>query len=404
MEWIGAGSWLLSLGGAENTENSQDSKESRESKDDDAQSCASSDDFVDAQSDAEQEASPASASSAAAEDVPQLPAGVPTGSCIIEDISRMRSNFPQSNSEIPCDEAVTKCKDIMATEAPPFFAFTRFLAQDEKHAIWTLFGVCHTFSEAKTYAELDGFRKEMRFTFRPDLDRSRLQKGSVWQALRTAMRRYPVIQRPFEDYATGVEKRPAEGVAFGTLEEMLLYVYRTAGVVGLIALPVLADEAALSPDVVDAAVAMGMALRLTDMLNCVGHHFRTMGLNWIPSEMLTKHGIPLTELESNLRQESKSLIEDERWRSLMRGLLALVPPLLRRAARGGKKLSAGGRIAVRAAVRMCSRMVSRIEARGYNSLGPHEEMFTWRLAGDIAGAMWDNSTNDEVSNENQEGL
>lgn len=346
-------------------------------------------DFEDAQSDGDafDDATPASAASGMS---PQLPAGVPSGLSIVAEMHSTKAKFQcDASRTIELTEAISKCRDIMAQDAPPFFAFTRFLSQDERHAIWTLFGVCHTFDHAKTQGELDSLRRCLRRAFDPCVDAtSSLEKHSVWEALRTVLRRFAVIRKPIEDFADGVATFPPPGIAFEGVEDLLLHAYRNAGAVGLIALPVLADEAILDSKVAEAAVAMGMAIQLTDMLNCIGHHHRTRGLTWIPRECMRRHGVSAEELEQNLAQRSTSLVGSAPWQHLMRELLDKVRPLLRVASRGGKSLSTGGRLAVSAAVRMCSRMVAQIEARGFDSIGPHEEMFSWRIVGDLAGAVW----------------
>lgn len=316
-----------------------------------------------------------------------LPPGIPTGASFLAEAQVTRAVFQQGGARaLPLTEAVARCRDLMAKEAPPLFAFSRLLAEDQRHAIWSLFGVCHAFEHAPTLEDLEDRQRHLRRAFNSDLGSE--EDPSVWCALRTTLCRYALIRRPFEDMASGIAQRPEQGTNFATVQDMLVHAYRSAGAIGLIALPVLMDGAALNAQVVEAAICLGMALQLTDMLNCVGHHRRTRGLCWIPQESLQRHGVPAAELERNLLQETSSLVGDARWETLMRELVAHVPPLLRRATQGGEQLSGGSRLAVRAAVRMCRRMVARIEQRGYNSLGPHEEMFSWRVVGDVAGAVW----------------
>lgn len=139
----------------------------------------------------------------------------------------------------------------------------------------------------------------------------------------------------------------------------------------------------------EAAISLGMALRLTDALNCVGHHRRTLGTCTIPRDLLLRHRISEHELEQNLLGDSESLTGDPRWQGLMRELLSPVRPLLRRAATGGEKLPAGARVAVRAAVRMCHRVVVAIEGHEYDSIRKRTKMFSWRSLGDMAGAFLD---------------
>jgi len=318
----------------------------------------------------------------------QLPTIVPTGAQVLSEMSAIRKAFEREHTVgLPLTAGVMTCRDAMVKDAAPLFAFSRLLAEDQKHAIWSLYGVVCQFNNVKSFEELSDMRSRLRRVFNADIPVDS-NTDDVWNALRATLKRYSVIRRPFEDLADGIAKHPAPGLAFTTIADLLSYAYRESGVVGLIALPVLAEHAALDERVVEAAIALGVALKLTDMLNCIGHHHRTLGLCWIPRECLERHKVSETELRSNLQQTSSTLVGDLRWKSIMQELLAIVPPLLQRATRGGEMLPSGARLAVRTAVRMCSRMVLQIEDRDYNSLGPHQEMFTWRMVADVAGAMW----------------
>lgn len=321
----------------------------------------------------------------------KLPAAVPTGARVLQDVQLMREVFqPHGARPLPLTEEVSRCRDLMSVESPLWFAVSRLLSEDQRQAIWTLFGLCHTLENAKTHGELDDMRRHLHRTFVPGVD---LPAGllPVWGALRAVLTRYPLICQPFDDFVDGIYDRPAKDglMTFSSTDELLMYTYRTAGVVGLIALPVLAEEAALDETVVDAAIALGMALRLTSMLACLGHNRRAYGLCVIPTDVLQKQGVPFEESEQNLLLQSTSLKADPRWRQAMKGILAHVEPLLRQAAVGGERLSHGGSIAVRVAIRMCRRVVANIEARDYEVIAESEEMFSWRAVADLAGAVWE---------------
>merc|ERR1719198_2034987 len=130
-----------------------------------------------------------------------------------------------------------------------------------------------------------------------------------------------------------------------------------------------------------------MALQLTDMLNCVGHHYQTLASRNIPAQALERHQISECELQQNLSGEKSNLSGDARWQTMMQELLAPVRPLLQHAAWAGEQLPGKGRLAVRVAVRMCSRVVVNIEKRRYDSINQRAKMFTVRTIGDVAGAI-----------------
>lgn len=329
-------------------------------------------------------------------------ANIPSGLLILTEIQNTRQAFCERGpGALACTEDVARCRDLMAKISPSFYYFSRLMGEEQRYSIWSIFGVIQALEDATTVQELDGLRVRLRSTFDPQMNSTRF--AGEWGALRQVLRRYALARRPFEDFADGIQhwglrwqsmKLKQEtgsgfaGLLFTSEEELLTHVYRSAGVFGLMVLPVLAEQAFVSPSVVDAAVALGMALQLTSQLNSLGPDFLDGGSCCIPSQLLERHGLQVEELEHNLRGTSLSLVTDHRWKALMRGLLAYVPKLLLMARRGGEELPTAAKVAVRAAVRMCQRTVSRIEARDYNTFGPRESMFSWHVVGDVAGAMW----------------
>eukprot|EP00927_Polykrikos_kofoidii_P057524 TRINITY_DN51664_c0_g1_i1.p1 TRINITY_DN51664_c0_g1~~TRINITY_DN51664_c0_g1_i1.p1 ORF type:complete len:356 (-),score=65.64 TRINITY_DN51664_c0_g1_i1:227-1294(-) len=316
----------------------------------------------------------------------RLPAAVLTGAAVLVEAAEVRGRFHSNGMvQLELTTEVARCRDLMAKTSPPLAGFARFLGDVQKRAIWTLFGVCHAFDNAKTVGEVEDLRRFLAEAFDPSVD-SEVCTG-VWRALRATLGRYAVVSRPFDDLAEGILAHPGT-LAFETQDDLMLHCYRKAGVIGVIALPVLAEQASFDEGVVEAAIAMGMALQLIDLVNCIGHHRRTLGHRSVPAEVSARHGLSAEEIESNSLGKASGLERDPRWRAAMEDLLAPARPLLSRAALGGERLPGGGRIAVRAAVRMGRRVVGQIEARGYDTLHKRSKMFSLRALGDLAGALW----------------
>lgn len=346
-------------------------------------------DFEDASSGGEDGACEACAAS----EFLRLPQGVPTKDEVVRQALETRASFQTNGAcKVPFSKEIARCGDEMKKCSAPFFGFSRLLAEEQKHAIWSLWGVCHQFDCCPNLNDLREHQRTLQTVFDPGSGAEAIH-GDVWQALRASLRRYSVIQRPFQDLADGVAGR-LQGInngtrlAFNTVDDLRLYGYRFGGAIGLIALPVLAEDALVDGDVAMGALALGMALQLTDLLNCVGHHYRTLGNCNIPFEALQRHGIEFSELQQNLSGESTTLIADKRWQALMQELLSPVRPLLQHASWSGEQLPGKGRLAVRVAVRMCMRVVLSIEKRSYDSINRRAKMFTVRTIGDVAGSIF----------------
>lgn len=292
---------------------------------------------------------------------------------------------------------VARCRDLMAKESPPFYHFSRLLSAEQRHAIWSVFAVVQALEAACLNGSQEECRNRLRQAF--DLDQDMCDGSGEWNALRMVIRRYPLSRRSFEDFIDGriawisafTSASPDESrlvTLFRTKEDLFLQAYRSAGALGLMVLPILAEQSFYDSQVLEAAMAMGVSLQIVDWLNCVGHHGRTCDFCAIPEEVLTRHRIDSAELVQNITGKSSTLQNDPRHQAMMKEMLGHVPLLLIMARRGGEKLPLSSRVAVRLAIRMCRRVLTSIEARGYNSLGPHQAMFSLSILSDAAGAMW----------------
>merc|ERR1719359_1017664 len=124
----------------------------------------------------------------------QLPAIVPTGAVVLSEMRTVQKTFKTNQSAlVPLTEDVMNCRDAMAKEAPPLFAFSRLLAEDQRCAIWSLYGVCRAFTEVKTHEELNNMRGRLHRVFNADL-RFDGNPDGVWGALRTTLNRYTLIR------------------------------------------------------------------------------------------------------------------------------------------------------------------------------------------------------------------
>ncbi len=124
-------------------------------------------------------------------------------------------------------------------------------------------------------------------------------------ALKHTVFRYAIPEQPFQDLISGMEMDLTK-TRYATFEELDLYCYRVAGVVGLMLTPVLgcSDERAASH-----AADLGRAMQLTNILRDVRDDLER-GRVYLPSQELAAFGLT----EADLRRGQV----DERWRDFMR--------------------------------------------------------------------------------------
>lgn len=118
------------------------------------------------------------------------------------------------------------------------------------------------------------------------------------------MRNYPGLTvQPFEDMVKGMVMDLDQN-RFDTFDELYVYCYRVAGTVGLMVLPIMgtAEEATLE-EALEPALALGVALQLTNILRDVGED-RARQRIYLPREDLERFGVSEQSLLKGIKDEA----------------------------------------------------------------------------------------------------
>ncbi len=105
-------------------------------------------------------------------------------------------------------------------------------------------------------------------------------------ALAEAIRRFRIPRRPFDDLILGFEM-DLEGARYCTFDDLSVYCYRVASVIGLIAIEVFGYS---NPETRQYAVNLGVALQLVNILRDV-HRDALAGRVYLPEEDLASFGV-----------------------------------------------------------------------------------------------------------------
>merc|ERR1712060_807107 len=150
---------------------------------------------------------------------------------------------------------------------------------------------------------------------------------------------------------------------YETFHELEVYCYRVAGTVGLMTLPVLGFDGMqnftqeLQEQTISAAMSLGMAFQLTNILRDVGEDARR-GRIYVPLEDLERFGISEGEvLEAASSEDSddeNSLFREQRWADFMEFQMARCERFYEEAERGIGGLSEMNRLGVMSALRIYS--------------------------------------------------
>lgn len=228
-----------------------------------------------------------------------------------------------------------------------FYFATRFFPREVAEAAYAVYWFCRTtddmVDEAAAPPDLDGWRRRLALA----LDGC-ATGDEVLDTFSAAVRRFSIPHRYAFELIDGVEMDLAKS-EYASFDELRLYCYRVASTVGLMMMHVIGFEGAPHAE----AIAMGVAMQLTNILRDVGEDLRR-GRVYLPLDELERFGVSRADLASGRRTDS--------FRRLMEFQIARARRFYDLGRAGLPFLHPRGRFAVDLASRIYARILNRIEA------------------------------------------
>ncbi len=276
-------------------------------------------------------------------------------------------------------DAQAYCAAVTKKSGSNFYYSFLFLPKPRRDAMYALYAFCKEVDSAvdepppgsDPHHQLRRWREELAAAYRGT------PTHPVTISLGEHARRLAVPQAYFDDLINGIEM-DLTILRYATFQELSLYCYRVASVVGLICLHIFGLT---SPRARDYAVNLGTAFQLTNILRDVGADAER-GRVYLPQEDLARFGYSEDELFK--RTYSPTFLE------LMRFESARAREFYDRARAAIDALPAHDRRALTVAEIMRGvylRILRRIERSGYRVFGPRIGLSSsHRLA--IAAGVW----------------
>jgi len=259
------------------------------------------------------------------------------------------------------------CRQITAQYAKTFYLGSLLLPLPKREAIWAIYAWLRQTDELvdgfespqttpvvqtpSTQATLNQWAEEMESLFSKG-ETSRLSD----LALLDTIERYQMSVLPFQDMILG-QQMDLETNRYATWEDLRLYCYRVAGTVGLMSSEIMGFMPGV--DVMaakEAAVALGIAMQLTNILRDVGEDARR-GRIYLPLEDLHQFGYT----EADLLQG----VVDQRWIQVMQFEIHRARSLYIQAQDGIPSLSPDARWPVWASLMLYQQILDVIERNQY---------------------------------------
>lgn len=266
-------------------------------------------------------------------------------------------------------EAFESCRRETAQWAKTFYLGTLLMPPVKRRAIWAIYVWCRRTDELMDSAEAQR-RPVAELALRLDAweERTRaLFRGQVRDGLDLVMadtiERFSQPLQPYLDMIEGM-RMDLTTTRYASFEQLRLYCYRVAGTVGLMTQEVMGVDRAYTsapwsdpPDTSEAAVALGIANQLTNILRDVGED-RGRGRIYLPLDELERFGYSEEHLLAG--------VVNDNWRALMRFQLQRAREWFARSEAGVRWLSPDARWPVWTSLRLYRGILDVIEQHDYD--------------------------------------
>ena len=277
---------------------------------------------------------------------------------------------PAAAIEIPdLEQAYEACRVETERWAKTFYLGTLLMPPDKRRAIWAIYVWCRRTDElmdspeaqalpvAELSARLDAWEQRTRELFAGQV------RDGLDRVMADVIENYP---QPLEAYLEMIEGQRMDLAKhrYADFAELKQYCVRVAGTVGLMTQEVMGLDSAYTtapwserPDTSEAAVALGIANQLTNILRDVGED-RGRGRIYLPQEDLQRFGYSETELMAGTLNDN--------WRALMAFQLERAREWFARSEAGVRWLAPDARWPVWTSLRLYRGILDAIERLDYD--------------------------------------
>uniref|UniRef100_A0A0D6QTB4 15-cis-phytoene synthase n=1 Tax=Araucaria cunninghamii TaxID=56994 RepID=A0A0D6QTB4_ARACU len=260
------------------------------------------------------------------------------------------------------NDAYERCGEVCAEYAKTFYLGTLLMTPERRRAIWAIYVWCRRTDELVdgpnsshiTPKALDRWEERLEDLFNGH------PYDMLDAALSNTVAKFPVDIQPFRDMIEGM-RMDLRKSRYKNFDELYLYCYYVAGTVGLMSVPVMGiapESQATTEGVYSAALALGIANQLTNILRDVGEDARR-GRIYLPQDELAQSGLSDEDIFSGK--------VTDKWRSFMKEQIRRARMFFDEAEKGVAELDKASRWPVWASLILYRQILDAIEANDYDN-------------------------------------
>ena len=288
------------------------------------------------------------------------------------------------------EQAYERCGLVTEYYAKTFYLGTQLMTPEKARAIWAIYVWCRRTDEL-----VDGphaSRITPKALERWDERLEAIFAGNPYDMLDAALadtvRKFPVDIQPFRDMVDGMRMDLVKP-RYDNFEELYEYCYRVAGTVGLMTTPVMGiakDFVGDTEETYTAALSLGIANQLTNILRDVGEDTRRNRI-YVPKDELEMFGITEEEVMacSLVTEEGGT---DERWRRFMKFQIERARRYFKMAEEGVMKLEENARWPVLSALVLYQQILDSVESNDYDNFTQRAYVPKWKKLRSLPISYW----------------
>lgn len=288
------------------------------------------------------------------------------------------------------ESAYERCGYLTSEYAKTFYLGTQLMQPEKARAIWAIYVWCRRTDELVdgpnasrvTPAMLDRWEERLEeiFAGRP--------YDILDAALADTVQQFPLDIQSFRDMVEGM-RMDLYKPRYRTFDELYEYCYRVAGTVGLMSTPIMGVDPSYKGElepVYGAALALGTANQLTNILRDVGEDAEQRNRIYLPLEELEQYG--LTEAGVlNFEYVSPDGKVDQRWKDFMKFQIERARECFAQAEVGVSNLDRSARWPVWSALILYRMILDRIEENDYDNFTKRAFVPKWQKLACLPAAL-----------------